>query len=60
MGKNMKRLLLFAIRFQGWHSWGRDRSTCDAIRRLSKQGFIELNSYRQFRLYTRDMNYVLT
>ena len=50
MGKNMKRLLLFAIRYKGWHTWGRDRSTCDAVRRLQEQGFIETNDCRQFRL----------
>ena len=50
MGKNMKRLLLFAIRFDGWHSWGKDRSTCDALRRLCHQGFIETNEFKQFRL----------
>jgi len=52
MGKNMKRLLLFAIRYPGWHTWGKDRSTVDAVRCLCEQGFIETNKYRQFRLRT--------
>ena len=55
MGKNMRRLLLFAIRFQGWHTWGTDRSTCDAVRRLREQGFIETNDCRQFTLKTSDV-----
>lgn len=54
MGKNMKRLLLFAIHYRGWHTWGKDRSTCDAVKRLCNQGFIETNCYRQFRLATAD------
>lgn len=50
MGKNMKRMLLFAIRYRGWHSWAKDRSTCDAVKRLKRLGFIETNEFRQFRL----------
>ena len=55
MGKNMKRLLLFAIRFPGWHTWGKDRSTCDAVRRLEEQGFIKTNDCRQFILATDEV-----
>ncbi len=51
MGKNMKRLLLFAIKYKGWHTWGKDRATCDAVRRLEAQGYIETNDCRQFRLF---------
>lgn len=56
MGKNMKRMLLFAIRYQdGWHSWQTtDRATRDAIKCLEKQGFIETNKHHQFRLKTKD------
>lgn len=50
MGKNMKRLLLFAIQYPGWHTYGHDRGTVDAIVRLGNEGFIETNSTRQFRL----------
>ncbi len=50
MGKNMKRLLSFAIKYEGWHTWGKDRATCDAVRRLEAQGYIETDDYRHFRL----------
>lgn len=50
MGKNIRRLLKFAIEYPGWHAWGRDRSTCDAIRVLVGYGMIETNEHRQFRL----------
>lgn len=50
MGKNMLRILRFAISYKGWHTYGRDRSTVDAISRLSNLGLIEVNRFRQFRL----------
>ena len=50
MGKNMKQMLSFARQYNGWHSWAKDRTTCDAVRRLQEQGFIEINNYRQFKL----------
>lgn len=50
MGKNMKRLLLFAIQYPGWHTYGKDRGTVDAIVKLGNDGFIETNAHRQFRL----------
>lgn len=50
MGKNMLRLLKFAIQYQGWQSYGKDRSTVDALGALSSLGLIEMNEHRQFRL----------
>ena len=52
MGKNMKRLLRFAVRYQTWHTWGGDRAVCDAVKQLENQGFIETNEFRQLRLNT--------
>lgn len=54
MGKNVKRLLLFAIKFPGWHSYGKDRATTDAIALLVRDGFIVVNGERQFRLELPD------
>ena len=55
MGKHTKRLLLFAIRYRGnWHTYGKDRATVDAVVRLERQGFIERNKHRQFRLIPRE------
>lgn len=50
MGKNMLRLLKFAIQYQGWQTYATDRSTVDALNTLSAHGLIEMNEYRQFRL----------
>lgn len=53
MGKNMVRVLKFAIQYRGedrWHTYGKDRATVDALRRLEEMGLIERNEYRQFRL----------
>ena len=50
MGKNQKRLLLFAIQYPGWHTWSKDRTTVDAVRAVSSAGFIETNEFRQFRI----------
>ena len=50
MGKNMLRLLKFAIQYQGWQTYGTDRSTVDALGALSAMGLIEMNEYCQFRL----------
>jgi len=51
MGKNMIRLLRFAIQFPSWHTYGKDRATVDAVKRLERLGFVEINEYRQFRLW---------
>ncbi len=50
MGKNMKWLLLFAIKYPGWHTWGKDRATVDAVHRLCEQGYLVTNDHRQFKL----------
>lgn len=51
MGKNIRRLLKFAITYPGWHTyaWG-ERATADAIATLVSYGMIETNEHRQFRL----------
>lgn len=50
MGKNMLRLLKFAIKYQTWHTYGKDQSTVRALNRLVNLGLIEKNEHRQFRL----------
>ncbi len=50
MGKNMLRLLKFAVKYRGWQSYGKDRSTVEAVRRLARMELLELNEHRQFRL----------
>ncbi len=55
MGKNTLRLLLFAIKYQGWNSYGTDRQTVDALRRLENLGLVERDQKaRQFRLIGQD------
>ena len=54
MGKNQLRLLKFAIRFcrnDEWHTYGKDRSTVDAINSLVGKGLLDVNEFRQFRLH---------
>ena len=50
-GKHQCRLLEFAERFHGWHSY---KTTCRATRRaieaLQRKGYIELNAFDQFRI----------
>lgn len=50
MGKHIKRLLKFAIDYPGWHTYGKDRSTVDAVNNLARLGLIVVNEHRQFRL----------
>lgn len=52
MGKHQLRLLKFAIKYHGWHTYGKDRSTVSAVNTLSAMGLLELNEFRQFRLAT--------
>ena len=60
MGKNMKHLLLFAIKYRGWHYWAKNRPTYDAVHRLYDQGFIEINKWKQFRLTEPGQNHEST
>lgn len=51
MGKRARNLMQFALAYPySWHSYGFDRSTRDAINILRRDGFITVNSNRQFRL----------
>ena len=54
MGKNSLRLLRFALKYAGWHSYGFDRSTRDSVKTLQANGLIEVNEFRQFRLNIND------
>lgn len=51
MGKHMLRLLKFAIKYPGWHSWAKgDTAAINAVRRLVNHGLLEINDCGQFRL----------
>jgi hypothetical protein len=50
MGRNMLRLLRFALKYEGWHTYGTDQSTVRALESLEALGLIEVNEYRQFRV----------
>lgn len=50
MGKHAIRLLKFAIRYDGWNTYGKDSTTVRAIKTLVNLDFIEVNEFRQFRL----------
>jgi hypothetical protein len=48
MTHNEARMLRFAIRYDGWHSYGRD--VARTARRLAGHGLLEISATRQFRL----------
>lgn len=49
VGRHQCRLLQFAERFPGWHSYASDRATMRAVRGLQKRGCFEVSG-DQFRL----------
>jgi len=49
-GKNMKHAIAFFTEYPGWHDYAKDRATVNAIKRLVKQGTLEVNEYHQARL----------
>ena len=49
VGKHQCRLLDFAERFRGWHSYADDRTTRRAIAGLLRRGAIQVNEHGQFR-----------
>ena len=44
------RILRFAIKYKGWHSYAKDRQTVNAINWGIRNDFLEVNEYRQFKL----------
>jgi len=55
MGRHVRRLLLFAIQYPGWSTYGKDPSTVKAINTLCRDGFINVNrETRQFRIALPD------
>lgn len=50
VGEHQCRLLGFAERYRGWHSFKNDRTTRRAIEGLARRGSIEVNDFSQFRL----------
>lgn len=42
-GKNQCRLLEFAYRNQGWHSFKNDKATKNALKGLEKRGHLEVS-----------------
>ena len=51
LGRNQRRLVLFATDHPGWHSYARDQLTARTVRTLQSRGLIEVSPIsRQFRL----------
>ena len=50
LDKNMKRVLNFATKYPGLHTFAKDRPTVNAITKLAKLGLIKINNYHQFSL----------
>lgn len=53
MGKHMVHAMKFLSGYAAdgqWTSYGKDRSTVDAIKALVRKGLVEVNEFRQFRI----------
>jgi hypothetical protein len=52
LGKNQQHALEFAKNYPGWHTYDwRNRATNNAILSLYAKGLVEINGYRQYRLF---------
>lgn len=49
IGKHQVKLLDFAYRYKGWHTFATDSNTMRAIQALNAKGCLELNQFGQFR-----------
>ena len=47
IGVNQVKLLRFAEKFQGWHSFKNDRATMQAIAGLERKGCLEVDEINQ-------------
>ncbi len=48
LGKHQKRLLIFARKYAGWHTYANNRSTREVVKRLENRKLITVNQHRQF------------
>jgi hypothetical protein len=48
-GKHQTKLLDFAYKYKGWHSYANDSITRRTVSSLVKKGYIEINEFNQFR-----------
>lgn len=49
IGKNKVKMLDFAYKYKGWHSYASDKPTIQALNGLLAKGYIEVNQFNQFR-----------
>ena len=49
VGKHQVKLLGFAYKYKGWHSYSSDALTLKTVNRLINKGYIEVNEFNQFR-----------
>ena len=50
VGKHQINMLMFAEKYQGWHSYSEDKTTLKALNGLLKRGSIVINDNLQFRI----------
>ena len=50
VGKHQVNMLMFAEKYQGWHSYTTDKTTLRALNGLLKRGSIVINDNLQFRI----------
>jgi hypothetical protein len=48
-GKHQVKLLDFAYRYKGWHSYATDKTTIRAVDALVKKGYLIINEHNQFK-----------
>ena len=49
VGKHQVKLLDFAYRYKGWHTYATDSVTMRAVKALQAKGCLDLNEFGQFR-----------
>jgi len=49
VGKHQVKLLDFAYRYKGWHTYSTDSVTMRAVKALHAKGCLDLNDFGQFR-----------
>jgi hypothetical protein len=50
VGKHQINMLMFAEKYQGWHSYSEDKTTLNALNGLLKRKAIIINDNKQFRI----------
>lgn len=50
LGEYQRKMIQFAERVNGWHSYASDAVTVRTIKSLRRRGLIKTNQYQQFKI----------